>query len=109
MNNPDISINVHINDFRVDISLDSSGDPLFKRGYRTGQYIAPLNEVLAAGMILMTGWRGESDFIDPMCGSGTLPVEAAMIALNVPPGILRSSFAFMNWRDYDEELYTQDC
>ena len=87
--NPDISINVHINDFRVDISLDSSGDPLFKRGYRTGQYIAPLNEVLAAGMILMTGWRGESDFIDPMCGSGTLPIEAAMIALNVPPGILR--------------------
>ncbi len=107
VNQPEISINVHINDFRVDISLDSSGDPLFKRGYRTGQFIAPLNEVLAAGMILMTGWRGESDFIDPMCGSGTMPIEAAMIALNVPPGILRKSFAFMNWRDYDEELYTR--
>ncbi len=106
VNNPDISIHVHINDFRVDISLDSSGEPLFKRGYRTSQFIAPLNEALAAGMILMSGWRGESDFIDPMCGSGTLPIEAAMIALNVPPGILRSSFAFMNWNDYDEDLYT---
>ena len=105
--NPDISVNVHINDFRVDISLDSSGDPLFKRGYRTAQYIAPLNEALAAGMILMSGWRGESDFIDPMCGSGTLPIEAAMIALNIPPGILRKSFAFMNWKEYDEELYTR--
>ncbi len=104
---PDISVNVHINDYRVDISLDSSGEPLFKRGYRTGQYVAPLNEALAAGMILMSGWRGESDFIDPMCGSGTLPIEAAMIAMNVPAGILRQSFAFMNWRDYDEDLYTR--
>ncbi len=104
---PDISVHIHINDSRVDISLDSSGDPLFKRGYRTGQFIAPLNESLAAGMILMTGWRGESDFIDPMCGSGTLPIEAAMIAMNVPPGILRKSFSFMNWRNYDEDLYTR--
>ncbi len=103
----DISINVHINGDRVDVSLDSSGDPLFKRGYRTKQYIAPLNEALAAGMILISGWDAKSDFIDPMCGSGTLPIEAALIARDIPPGIFRKSFSFMNWIDYDEELYTR--
>ncbi len=105
--NAEVSINVHVNGERVDVSLDSSGEPLFKRGYRTKQYIAPLNEALAAGMILMSGWDGGCDFIDPMCGSGTLPIEAALIARGIPPGILRKSFAFMNWLDYDEELYNR--
>lgn len=103
--NPDVLINVHIHESNVDISLDSSGEPLFKRGYRISGYQAPLNEVLAAGMIKMTGWNGDSDFIDPMCGSGTLSTEAAMIAKNIPPQILRKSFAFSNWLNYDEVLF----
>ncbi|MCB8994843.1 MAG: hypothetical protein H6538_04470 [Bacteroidales bacterium] len=103
--NPDITINVHISIDRVDISLDSSGEPLFKRGYRAGQYLAPLNEVLAAGMILMTGWDGTVPLIDPMCGSGTIPIEAAMIAKKIPPGIFREKFGFMSWKDYDELLF----
>lgn len=102
---PDISIHVHLHNKMADISLDSSGIPLFKRGYRLDGYEAPLNEVLAAGMILMTGWKGDSDFMDPMCGSGTLAIEAAMIAKGIPPGVLRKSFAFQNWLDYDESLY----
>ncbi|MGC9343025.1 MAG: THUMP domain-containing class I SAM-dependent RNA methyltransferase [Bacteroidales bacterium] len=104
-NNPDIIINVHVDNQFVDISLDSSGEPLFKRGYRVDGFEAPLNEVLAAGMIMMTGWTGESDFIDPMCGSATLSIEAAMIAKGIPAGVLRGSYAFQNWKDYDEDLY----
>ncbi len=104
---PDLPVHIHIDNSRLDVSLDSSGEPLFKRGYRVDPYEAPVNEVLAAGMILMTGWHGERDFIDPMCGSGTLSVEAAMIAKGIPPGVLRKSYAFQNWRDYDEELYSR--
>lgn len=103
--NPDILINIHIAHDKCTISLDSSGESLHKRGYRTAQTDAPLSEVLAAGMILKTGWRGESDFIDPMCGSGTLLIEAAMIALNIPPGIYRKGFAFERWPNFDKELF----
>ena len=103
--NPDFIINLHI--FRNDctISLDSSGESLHKRGYRIHQGEAPLSEVLAAGMILLSGWKGESDFLDPMCGSGTLPIEAAMIAQNIPAGRFRKNYAFENWRDYDQLLF----
>lgn len=87
------------------MSLDSSGESLHRRGYRQESVEAPLNEVLAAGMILMTGWRGETDFIDPMCGSGTLLVEAALIAHNMSPGIFRKEFAFEKWPDFDAELF----
>lgn len=102
---PDIIFHIHITGKNCSISIDSSGESLHKRGYRQSQGDAPLNEVLAAGMILLSGWKGESDFLDPMCGSGTLPIEAAMIAKNIPPGKLRKSFAFMNWRDFDSELF----
>ncbi len=105
VNNPDLYINVHISHNDCTISIDSSGESLYKRGYKVEQVEAPLNEVLAAGMILKTGWKGESHFVDPMCGSGTLLIEAALIALNIPPGIYRKEFAFMKWIDYDEELY----
>jgi putative N6-adenine-specific DNA methylase len=102
---PDITINIHITNDRADVSLDSSGEPLFKRGYRAAQYAAPLNEVLAAGMIMMTGWDGSTNFIDPMCGSGTLSIEAALIGKKIPPGIFREKFGFMQWKDYDEVLF----
>jgi putative N6-adenine-specific DNA methylase len=105
--NPEIVIHVHISDDRVNVSLDSSGEPLFKRGYRAGQYIAPLNEILAAGMLKMAGWTGKGNLVDPMCGSGTIPIEAAMIAKNIPPGILRDKFSFMYWADYDQKLFDQ--
>ena len=105
VNNPDLYINIHISHNDCTLSIDSSGESLHKRGYRVGQTEAPLNEVLAAGMVLMTGWKGESNFVDPMCGSGTLLIEAAMIALNIAPGIHRKEFAFQKWVDYDEELF----
>ena len=98
-------INIHIAENICTISLDSSGESLHKRGYRVAQTEAPLNEVLAAGMILKTGWRGQSDFVDPMCGSGTLLIEAAMIAMNIPPGIYRSGFAFEKWNDFNQDLF----
>lgn len=107
LTNPDIYINVHVAQDRCTISLDSSGESLHKRGYRLDQTEAPLSEVLAAGMILKTGWRGETNLIDPMCGSGTLLIEAAMIALNIPPGIHRKEFAFEKWSDFDEELFDE--
>lgn len=91
VNNPDLYINIHISHNDCTLSIDSSGESLHKRGYRVEQTEAPLNEVLAAGMILKTGWKGESNFVDPMCGSGTLLIEAAMIALNIAPGIHRKS------------------
>lgn len=103
--NPDIFINVHISENQCTVSLDSSGESLHKRGYRIAQTEAPLNEVLAAGMILKTGWRGECDFVDPMCGSGTLLIEAAMIAMNIPPGIYRPGFAFEKWTDFNQDLF----
>ncbi len=105
VNNPDLYINIHISHNDCTLSIDSSGESLHKRGYRVDQTEAPLNEVLAAGMILKTGWKGESNFVDPMCGSGTLLIEAAMIALNIAPGIHRKEFAFQKWVDYDEELF----
>jgi len=102
---PDIIFHIHIAGTTCTISIDSSGESLHKRGYRQSQGEAPLNEVLAAGMLLLAGWKGESDFYDPMCGSGTLPIEAALIAKNIAPGKFRKSFAFMTWKDYDSELF----
>ncbi|MDE5956718.1 MAG: RNA methyltransferase, partial [Muribaculaceae bacterium] len=101
----DIQLNVHIQEDRVTISLDSSGEPLNRRGYRVEQTEAPINEVLAAGIIMKTGWHGECDFADPMCGSGTFLIEAALIAGNINPGIYRESFAFEKWPDFDAELF----
>lgn len=105
--NPDLLINIHIAENVCTLSLDSSGESLHKRGYRVAQTEAPLNEVLAAGMILKTGWKGETDFVDPMCGSGTLLIEAAMIAMNIPPGIYRSGFGFEKWTDFNSELFDE--
>lgn len=102
---PDIKIHVHIQKDWLTISLDSSGDSLHKRGYRTATNIAPINEVLAAGMVLLSGYTGDENFIDPMCGSGTILIEAAMIANNIPANINRKVFAFESWKDYDEDLY----
>jgi putative N6-adenine-specific DNA methylase len=103
---PDLLINVHISGTRVTISLDSSGGSLHRRGYRTGQgyFEAPLNEVLAAGMVMITGWDGGTPFLDPMCGSGTLAIEAALIASRIPPGIFRKQYGFENWKEFDREL-----
>ncbi|MDX2432372.1 MAG: RNA methyltransferase, partial [Bacteroides sp.] len=101
---PDLLINLHISDRRVTLSLDSSGGSLHKRGYRSGNFEAPLNEVLAAGMIMATGWRGETPFLDPMCGSGTLAIEAALIAADIPPGIFKEQYGFENWKEFDREL-----
>ncbi|MDE6717067.1 MAG: hypothetical protein K2J70_02640, partial [Muribaculaceae bacterium] len=101
----DLMLNVHIFDDRVTISLDSSGEPLSKRGYRVEQTEAPINEVLAAGIIMKTGWRGDCNFVDPMCGSGTFLIEAALIAANINPGIYREYFAFEKWSDFDKELF----
>ena len=103
--NPDIRLNIHIAEDKATLSLDSSGESLHRRGYRQESVEAPLNEVLAAGMILMTGWNGDTDFIDPMCGSGTLLVEAALIAHNMSPGIFRKEFAFERWSDFDQDLF----
>lgn len=102
---PDIIINLHISGTRVTLSLDSSGESLHKRGYRVAQTEAPINEVLAAGIILRSGWRGETPFIDPMCGSGTFLIEAALIAANINPGIFRNHFAFEKWKDFNPEIF----
>jgi putative N6-adenine-specific DNA methylase len=103
---PDLYIQVHIANETVTVSLDSSGESLHKRGYRVATTEAPISEVLAAGMLLMAGWQGQSDFYDPMCGSGTLLIEAALIARNIAPGIFRKAFAFEKWRDFDAELWS---
>ncbi|MGF1585886.1 MAG: class I SAM-dependent RNA methyltransferase [Bacteroidales bacterium] len=103
--NPDVRINLHVSSDRCTLLLDSSGDSLHKRGYRTTTVEAPINEVLAAGMIMLSGWDRESAFIDPMCGSGTIPIEAAMMAYNIPPGIYRKQFAFEKWPDFDKDLF----
>lgn len=103
--NPDLTFHIHISHDDCSLSLDSSGESLHKRGYRQEAMEAPLNEVLAAGMILMSGWDGKSDFVDPMCGSGTIPIEAALIAKNMAPGLFRSHFAFEKWKDFDRDLF----
>ena len=103
--NPDIRLNIHIAEDQCTLSLDSSGESLHRRGYRQESVEAPLNEVLAAGMILMSGWQGDTDFIDPMCGSGTLLIEAALIARNMAPGLFRKEYAFEKWPDFDADLF----
>ena len=112
LNAPDYQFNVHISGNEVTISLDSSGEPLYKRGWRVAQTDAPINEVLAAGIIKLSGWDGESNFVDPMCGSGTFLIEAALIAANINPGVYRQEYAFQKWPDYDadlfEEIYNDD-
>ena len=105
LNQPDVRINVHIDQQQCSFSLDSSGASLHHRGYRTATNIAPLNEVLAAGLIKLSGWDLRTDFLDPMCGSGTLLIEAAMMSCNIPANINRKAFAFEKWRDWDESLY----
>src|SRR5574344_974143 len=105
INNPDIAINFHVAENKCTLSLDSSGESLHRRGYRQEAVEAPLNEVLAAGMIMMTGWNGECDLIDPMCGSGTIPIEAALIARNIAPGVFRKEYAFEKWNDFDQDLF----
>ena len=104
-NNPRILINLHISNDSVTISLDSSVVPLFKRGYRQEQAMAPLNEVLAAGILMLSGWKASVSLSDPMCGSGTIPIEAGLIACNIPPGKFRQFFGFQQWKDYDKELF----
>ena len=101
---PDVRINIHLAETQFTISLDSSGMPLSKRGYRVEGSRAPINEVLAAGMIFLSGWDKKTTFLDPMCGSGTIPIEAAMIAGNIPPGAMRT-FGFESWNDFDEKLW----
>ena len=105
--NPDLTLHIHIAQEKCTLSLDSSGESLHRRGYRQEAVEAPLNEVLAAGMLLQTGWKGETDFVDPMCGSGTLPIEAALIARNIAPGVFRKEFAFEKWADFDQELFDE--
>ena len=105
INKPDILLNIHIAQTTCTLSLDSSGESLHRRGYRQEAVEAPLNEVLAAGMLLLTGWHGECDLIDPMCGSGTIPIEAALIARNIAPGVFRQGYAFEKWPDFDADLF----
>lgn len=105
LRHPDMMINIHIKDDVCTVSLDSSGSSLHKRGYRSATNIAPINEVFAAGLILMSGYNGSQNFLDPMCGSGTMLIEAAMIANNIPANINRPEFGFEKWLDFDEELF----
>ncbi|MGB0789203.1 MAG: THUMP domain-containing class I SAM-dependent RNA methyltransferase [Marinirhabdus sp.] len=105
LDHPSLRINIHIDQNICTVSLDSSGASLHKRGYKTESTQAPINEVLAAGMILLAGWEGQSDFMDPMCGSGTLLAEAAMIACNIPPNLNRDIFGFETWPDFNVDLY----
>lgn len=103
--NPDIYIYVHIFKDRCTIALDTSGEPLFKRGYRKDSDVAPMSEVLAAGLVMLSGWERHKTLVDFMCGSGTIMIEAALIAGDIPPGCFREKFAFQSWPDYDEELF----
>ena len=105
LNNPDLIFHIHIAQEDCTLAFDSSGESLHRRGYRVETGAAPINEVLAAGLIMLTGWDGECDFIDPMCGSGTLPIEAALIARNIAPGVYRQGYAFEKWRDFDSDLF----
>ncbi len=101
---PDVRFHIHIADSVVTLALDSSGESLHKRGYRLGQNDAPISEVLAAGILIKAGWKGQCNFLDPMCGSGTFLCEAALIALGIPPGIFRTQYAFERWVDFDKDL-----
>ena len=103
--NPDLRINVHIENEKVTLAFDSSGESLHKRGYRKSVDKAPINEVLAAGLIKLTGWQCDSNFVDCMCGSGTIPIEAAMLAMGIPAGFFRKQWGFMKWHDFDKELW----
>jgi putative N6-adenine-specific DNA methylase len=102
---PDMKLNVHIDEHHCTLSLDTSGESLHKRGYKLATNIAPINEVLAAGLVMLSEWDGQSDFMDPMCGSGTILIEAAMIACNIPPNLMRKEFAFERWPDWDVDLF----
>jgi len=102
---PTLRIHLHISGKYATVSLDSSGDSLHRRGYRLARQQAPINEALAAGLILLSGWKGDSDLIDPMCGSGTFLIEAAMLASKTPPGHLRQRFGFQSWKDFDRTLW----
>lgn len=112
ISDPTLRVHVHISDRDVTIALDASGESLHKRGWRMGSGAAPINEVLAAGIVLLSGWQGECDLIDPFCGSGTILIEAALIARNINPGLFRKRFAFERWRDFDpalfDEIYNDD-
>lgn len=105
LDHPDLRIHIHINKETCTVSFDSSGPSLHKRGYRQSTGVAPLNEVLAAGMVILSGWDKRSPFIDPMCGSGTILIEAAMLAQNIPPGYFRKEFGFQTWNTFNPELW----
>jgi putative N6-adenine-specific DNA methylase len=105
--NPDLLINAHIYQDRCILSLDSSGASLHRRGYRPAMGLAPLKETLAAALLEMAEWEPSLPFLDPLCGSGTLPLEASLNALNIAPGLFREQFAFETWRDFDEKLWKQ--
>lgn len=105
--NPDLLISIHIQDTKVNVLLDSSGGSLHRRGYRSQLHQAPVNEVLAAGLLLLAGWNGKGNLIDPMCGSGTFLIEGAMIAMNIQPGTFRPNFGFEKWKNFDPELFTE--
>lgn len=105
VDNPDLRINIHINKDDCTLSIDSSGESLHRRGFRGEMTLAPINEVTAAGMILLTGWDGKGVYFDPMCGSGTLLIEAAMIAKNIPPNMHRKKFGFESWKNFDAALW----
>jgi putative N6-adenine-specific DNA methylase len=104
---PDVRINVHIDKDICTVSLDSSGSSLHRRGYRSAVGDAPLKESLAAALMKMSGWTPDMAFVDPLCGSGTLPLEAAMQALNIAPGVFREQFGFERWLDFDRALFDQ--
>lgn len=107
IDNPSLRINVYIENEKVTLSYDSSGDSLHKRGYRKVVDKAPINEVLAAGLIKLTGWNYDCNFYDCMCGSGTIPIEAAMAAMNIPAGYFRENYGFMSWHDFEEGTWDE--
>lgn len=104
---PDVLVNLHVANDVVTLSIDSSGEPLNRRGYRIGIHPSPINEVLAAGMLLKAGWNPSITLIDPMCGSGTIVLEAAMMAKNMAPGLRRTKFGFMSWKNFDAKLWQE--
>lgn len=105
--NPNILINAHIEDTRCTLSLDSSGESLHRRGYRPAMGIAPLKETLASALLELAEWQPSLPFLDPLCGSGTLPIEAALKGLNIAPGLYRKKFGFQRWKDFDAELWEE--
>jgi putative N6-adenine-specific DNA methylase len=105
--NPDLRLNIHIHQQRATLSVDASGEPLYKRGYRIAGGAAPLNECLAAGILLLSGWKGQTPLVDPMCGSGTFLIEGSMIARKMAPGLVGRDYGFMKWKDFDADLYEE--